>query len=80
MVADMPRQVSLRRFPGSFVLSYYVIIMFTCNIYNNNRVTSICIDLSKIKLFVLVFVFTLNWYGCDLVGSYFIRKINSFQL
>ena len=48
MVADVPRQLSLRRFPGSNVLSYYVIIIF---IYNY-RVTSICIDLSKIKLFV----------------------------
>ena len=46
MVADVPRQVSLRRFLGSNVLSYYVIVIF---IYNNtyNRVTSICIDLSK---------------------------------
>ena len=27
MVADVPRQVSLRRFPRSNVLSYYVIII-----------------------------------------------------
>ena len=53
MVADVPRQVSLRRFPGSNVLSYYVIIIFIYN-YTYNRVTSICIDLSKIKLFVLI--------------------------
>ena len=53
MVADVPRQVSLRRFPGSNVLSYYVIIIFIYN-YTYNRVTSICIDLSKIKLFVFV--------------------------
>ena len=31
MVADVPRQVSLHRFPGSNVLSYYVIIIFIYN-------------------------------------------------
>ena len=31
MVADVPRQVSLRRFPESNVLSYYVIIIFIYN-------------------------------------------------
>ena len=46
MVADVPRQVSLRRFPGSKVLSYYVIIIFIYK-YTYNRVTSISIDLSK---------------------------------
>ena len=57
-IADVPRQMSLRRFPGSSVLSY-VIIMFkyTCTY---NRVTSICIDLCKIKLLVWVFVFVLE--------------------
>ena len=59
MVADVPRQVSLRRFPGSNVLSYYVIIIFIYT-YTYNRVTSTCIDLSKIKLFVFVFVFKGN--------------------
>ena len=55
MVADVPRQVSLRRFPGSNMLSYYVIIIFIYNYTcNRPRVTSICIDLSKIKLFVFV--------------------------
>ena len=56
MVADVPRQVSLRRFPESNVLSYYVIIIFIYN-YTYNRVISICIDLSKIKLFVFVYVY-----------------------
>ena len=55
MVADVPRQVSLRLFPVSNVLSYYVIIIFIYN-YTYNRVTSICFDLSKMKLFVFVFV------------------------
>ena len=41
---------------GSNVLSYYVIIIFIIYNYAYNRVTSICIDLSNIKLFVLVFV------------------------
>ena len=39
MVANVPRQVSLRRFPGSNVLSYYIIIIFIYN-YTYNRVTS----------------------------------------
>ena len=56
MVADVPRQVSLRRFPGPNVLSYYVIIIFIYT-YTYNKGTSFCIDLSKIKLFVFVFVF-----------------------
>ena len=56
MVADVPRNMSLRRFPGSNVLSYYVIIIFIYN-YTNNGVTSVCIDLAKIKLFVFAFVF-----------------------
>ena len=56
MVADVPRQVPLRRFPGSNVVSYYVIIIFIYN-YTYNIVTYICIDLSKIQLFVFVFVF-----------------------
>ena len=56
MVADVPRNVSLRRFPGSNVLSYYVIIIFIYN-YTNNGITYVCIDLAKIKLFVFAFVF-----------------------
>ena len=60
MVADVPRQVSLRRFPGSNVL-YYVIIIFIYN-YTYNRVTSFCIDLSQIKLFVFVYIIYLSHY------------------
>ena len=58
MVTDVSRHVSLGRFPGSNVLSYYVIIIFIYN-YTYNKVTSICIDLSKIKSFVFVFVLNL---------------------
>ena len=64
------RQVSLRRFPGSNVLTYYVIIIFIYN-YTSNRVTSICIDLSKIKLFVFVFV-PHSAYGLPNTSLYFI--------
>ena len=68
MVADVPRQVSLRRFPGSNVLSYYVIIIFIYN-YTYNRVTSICIDLSKIKLFVFVFALFGGNFNKSALGS-----------
>ena len=33
MVTDVPRQVSLRRFPGSNVLSCYVIVILCYHIY-----------------------------------------------
>ena len=67
MVADVPQHVSWRRLPGSNMLSYYVIITLCyyhlymylyvyISIYTCNRVTSNGIDLSKIKLFVFVFV------------------------
>ena len=46
---------------SKIILSYYVIIIIIYN-YTYNRVTSICIDLSKIKLFVFVFVDNMTTY------------------
>ena len=50
-------------FYHTMLLSYYVFIIYICiymyilvYMYTYSRVTSICIDLSKIKLFVFVFV------------------------
>ena len=63
MVSDVPRQVYLRRFPGSNMLSYNVLIIFIYN-YTYNRVTSICIVLSKIKVFVALFLFCCFNVGC----------------
>ena len=57
MVADVPRQVSLRRFPDQDLMCYHITLLSYLYIilHNYNRVTFICIDLSKIKLFVFVF-------------------------
>ena len=63
-------------FYHTMLLSYYVIIIYICiymyilvYMYTYNSVTSICIDLSKIKLFVFVFVFDMTYF---LLPSYFL--------
>ena len=74
MVAD----VSLCRLPGSNMVSYYVIIIYICiymyilvYMYTYDRVTSICIDLSNIILFVFAVVFVQTKHETLLIVLYF---------